>query len=152
VVGAGYTIDHPTGDYATIVKLFRVAMLAVVVVSAMFKTERDTHCRQWRQRGDEEATPGALVPLGVCGFGGDQLAGLRPGRGWQSPERFFALVSGGGDRGTGYQDLVSATGQGRLATVNLAAGGDDLDGGIRADRDLRARAWALLTTPPPHML
>lgn len=43
VVGAGYTIDHPTGDYATIVKLFRVAMLAVVVVvvSTMFKTERE---------------------------------------------------------------------------------------------------------------
>lgn len=42
VVGAGYTIDHATGDYATIVKLFRVAMLAVVVVvvSAMFKAER----------------------------------------------------------------------------------------------------------------
>jgi len=43
VVGAGYMIDHPTGDYATIVKLFRVSMLAVVVVvvSAMFKTERE---------------------------------------------------------------------------------------------------------------
>ena len=43
VVGAGYMIDHATGDYATIVKLFRVAMLAVVVVvvSAMFKTERE---------------------------------------------------------------------------------------------------------------
>jgi len=43
VVGAGYTIDHPTGDYATIVKLFRVAMLAVVVVviSTMFKAERE---------------------------------------------------------------------------------------------------------------
>ena len=43
VVGAGYMIDQPTGDYATIVKLFRVSMLAVVVVvvSAMFKTERE---------------------------------------------------------------------------------------------------------------
>ncbi|MDI9332543.1 MAG: putative sulfate exporter family transporter [Alphaproteobacteria bacterium] len=43
VVGAGFMIDHPTGDYATIVKLFRVSMLAVVVVvvSAMFKTERE---------------------------------------------------------------------------------------------------------------
>lgn len=43
VVGAGYTIDHATGDYATIVKLFRVAMLAVVVVviSYLFKAERD---------------------------------------------------------------------------------------------------------------
>jgi uncharacterized integral membrane protein (TIGR00698 family) len=42
VVGAGYMIDPPTGDYATIVKLFRVVMLAVVVVavSALFKSER----------------------------------------------------------------------------------------------------------------
>ena len=31
VVGAGYTIDAATGDVATIVKLFRVALLAVVV-------------------------------------------------------------------------------------------------------------------------
>ena len=44
VVGAGYTIDHKTGDYATIVKLFRVSMLAVVVVvvSTMFKVERES--------------------------------------------------------------------------------------------------------------
>jgi uncharacterized integral membrane protein (TIGR00698 family) len=43
VVGAGYTIDQATGDYATIVKLFRVSMLAVVVVvvSAIFKTQRE---------------------------------------------------------------------------------------------------------------
>jgi uncharacterized integral membrane protein (TIGR00698 family) len=43
VVGAGYTIDQPTGDYATIVKLFRVSMLAVVVVvvSSLFKRQRE---------------------------------------------------------------------------------------------------------------
>ena len=43
VVGAGYTIDQPTGDYATIVKLFRVSMLAVVVVvvSTLFKKQRE---------------------------------------------------------------------------------------------------------------
>lgn len=43
VVGAGYTIDQSTGDIATIVKLFRVAMLAlvVVVVSAAFKGARE---------------------------------------------------------------------------------------------------------------
>ncbi|MGR4869258.1 YeiH family protein [Variovorax sp. LARHSF232] len=42
VVGAGYTIDHQTGDIATVVKLFRVAMLTlvVVVVSAAFKRAR----------------------------------------------------------------------------------------------------------------
>lgn len=43
VVGAGYMLNHDTGDYATIVKLFRVSMLAVVVVvvSSMFKNERE---------------------------------------------------------------------------------------------------------------
>jgi uncharacterized integral membrane protein (TIGR00698 family) len=43
VVGAGYMLNHETGDYATIVKLFRVSMLAVVVVmvSSVFKKERE---------------------------------------------------------------------------------------------------------------
>jgi uncharacterized integral membrane protein (TIGR00698 family) len=53
VVGAGYMIDHPTGDYATIVKLFRVSMLAVVVVvvSAMFKGEREQAEREIAAKG-----------------------------------------------------------------------------------------------------
>lgn len=43
VVGAGYTLGHEAGDYATIVKLFRVAMLTVVVVvvSSAFKKQRE---------------------------------------------------------------------------------------------------------------
>jgi uncharacterized integral membrane protein (TIGR00698 family) len=43
VVGAGYMLNQETGDYATIVKLFRVSMLAVVVVvvSSLFKRERE---------------------------------------------------------------------------------------------------------------
>ena len=43
VVGAGYMLNHETGDYVTIVKLFRVSMLVVVVVvvSSMFKKERE---------------------------------------------------------------------------------------------------------------
>jgi uncharacterized integral membrane protein (TIGR00698 family) len=43
VVGAGYMLNPETGDYATIVKLFRVSMLAVVVVvvSSAFKKERE---------------------------------------------------------------------------------------------------------------
>lgn len=42
VVGAGYTLGHETGDIATVVKLFRVAMLAgvVVVVSLAFRSAR----------------------------------------------------------------------------------------------------------------
>lgn len=58
VVGAGYTIDQPTGDYATIVKLFRVSMLAivVVVVSALFKKQREAVA------DDHETKKQALVP------------------------------------------------------------------------------------------
>ena len=48
VVGAGFTINTATGDFATIVKLFRVSMLAVVVVvvSVWFKVEREQAERQ----------------------------------------------------------------------------------------------------------
>jgi uncharacterized integral membrane protein (TIGR00698 family) len=43
VVGAGYMLDHETGDIATIVKLFRVSLLTVVVVivAAAFKKARE---------------------------------------------------------------------------------------------------------------
>ena len=43
VVGAGYTLGQEAGDYATVVKLFRVSLLAlvVVVVSALFNAERE---------------------------------------------------------------------------------------------------------------
>lgn len=62
VVGAGYTLNHETGDIATVVKLFRVSMLTivVVVVSAAFKGARA------RQAAESAAgrTPArqALVP------------------------------------------------------------------------------------------
>jgi uncharacterized integral membrane protein (TIGR00698 family) len=60
VVGAGYTLGPQTGDYATIVKLFRVAMLAVVVVvvSAMFR-EADA---QAQRQARTPAVRQALVP------------------------------------------------------------------------------------------
>jgi uncharacterized integral membrane protein (TIGR00698 family) len=56
VVGAGYTLSHETGDVATIVKLFRVSLLAVVVVivALAFKTSRE------RARASDEA--GAHAP------------------------------------------------------------------------------------------
>lgn len=43
VVGAGYTLGSETGDIATVVKLFRVAMLALVVlvVGLAFRTARE---------------------------------------------------------------------------------------------------------------
>jgi uncharacterized integral membrane protein (TIGR00698 family) len=62
VVGAGYMLGPETGDIATVVKLFRVAMLTIVVVavSASFK--------QARLRAEQAHAPGlpesrqALVP------------------------------------------------------------------------------------------
>lgn len=62
VVGAGYTLDPQTGDIATIVKLFRIAMLAlvVVVVAAAFKRSRErAHAEQ---AGDQVAAKQPLVP------------------------------------------------------------------------------------------
>lgn len=64
VVGAGYTIGPVTGDYATIVKLFRVAMLAVVVVviSAMFKKEREQAESKIQEEGGSGKPKQALIP------------------------------------------------------------------------------------------
>jgi uncharacterized integral membrane protein (TIGR00698 family) len=58
VVGAGYTLGTEAGDYATIVKLFRVAMLAgvVVIASAAF------HGAQQRAAAGGTAKRAALVP------------------------------------------------------------------------------------------
>lgn len=56
VVGAGYMLDHATGDIATVVKLLRVALLTVVViiVSAAFRGARAV---------SESGEPGRLVGI-----------------------------------------------------------------------------------------
>jgi len=61
VVGAGYTLGQEAGDTATIVKLFRVAMLAAVVLvaSIAFKTARGQAAVSSGQPG---AAKQALVP------------------------------------------------------------------------------------------
>jgi uncharacterized integral membrane protein (TIGR00698 family) len=62
VVGAGYMLSADTGDLATVVKLFRVSLLAVVVViiSAAFKVERD-RVRADQASGEKPAQQ-ALMP------------------------------------------------------------------------------------------
>jgi uncharacterized membrane protein YadS len=57
VVGAGYTINHATGDVATIVKLFRVALLVVVVaaVALAFREENAAQGADGRVMGDAAA-------------------------------------------------------------------------------------------------
>lgn len=64
VVGAGYTLSQNTGDYATIVKLFRVSMLAVVVVvvSSLFKRQRLDQPDGEGMTGAAPARKPALVP------------------------------------------------------------------------------------------
>jgi len=63
VVGAGYMLNHETGDIATIVKLFRVSMLTVVVVivSAAFKKSRMAADRREALPGRAQARQ-SLVP------------------------------------------------------------------------------------------
>jgi len=58
VAGAGYMLNDKTGDYAVIVKLFRVSMLAVVVVvvSAMFRRQREINEK------NDVVSPQRLVP------------------------------------------------------------------------------------------
>jgi uncharacterized integral membrane protein (TIGR00698 family) len=62
VVGAGYTLGPQAGDVATIVKLFRVAMLAlvVVVVGAIFRREREQAEAMFTDGDDPVRQP--LVP------------------------------------------------------------------------------------------
>jgi uncharacterized integral membrane protein (TIGR00698 family) len=64
VVGAGYMLNQETGDFATIVKLFRVSMLAVVVVvvSSLFKRQRET------SEGTSATPKQPLVPWFLWGF------------------------------------------------------------------------------------
>ena len=63
VVGAGYMLNHETGDIATIVKLFRVSLLTVVVVvvAAAFKKSREQALAAAAAPG-RTPTKQALVP------------------------------------------------------------------------------------------
>lgn len=63
VVGAGYTLGHEAGDVATVVKLFRVALLALVVVCVglAFKSHR-AQAQNDVQRGEVASARTPLVP------------------------------------------------------------------------------------------
>ena len=119
VVGAGYTLGTATGDIATIVKLFRVAMLAavVVVVSVAFKAERE----QLRERS---AAAGAasvaaarqpLVPWFLWLFAamvavnsaGALAAPLQEGLGWLSRACLVVAIAALGMK-TSFMQLAQA--------------------------------------------
>ena len=115
VVGAGYTLGNATGDIATIVKLFRVAMLAVVVlaVSMSFKAEREHVARQ-------EPSPAAggrqpLVPWFLWLFAamvainsaGGLAAPMQQGLGWLSRACLVVAIAALGMK-TSFMQLARA--------------------------------------------
>ena len=62
VVGAGYSVSTPAGDTATLVKLFRVAMLLPVVLAISFLLQR-----AGGSRVPGESRP-PLLPAFLAGF------------------------------------------------------------------------------------
>lgn len=114
VVGAGFTLGPATGDIATIVKLFRVAMLAVVVVavSLAFKT-----AREHAAAASPHAAPGKqpLVPwflwlfvlLVAVNSAGALSAPLQQGMGWVSRACLVVAISALGMK-TSFMQLAKA--------------------------------------------
>jgi uncharacterized integral membrane protein (TIGR00698 family) len=62
VVGAGYTLSTDTGDIATVVKLFRVAMLALVVVAVASAFKRSREQAEVARADGHAVAKQALVP------------------------------------------------------------------------------------------
>lgn len=62
VVGAGYTLGQHTGDVATVVKLFRVAMLTLVVIAASSAFKRGSRAARAGDHADRHAGHQPLVP------------------------------------------------------------------------------------------
>jgi len=114
VVGAGYTLGTETGDIATIVKLFRVAMLAAVVltVSLAFKTAREQAARS-APAGAGTRQP--LVPWFLWLFGAMVLANsagalappLQQALGWTSRACLVLAIAALGMK-TSFMQLAQA--------------------------------------------
>jgi len=75
VVGAGYMISNQAGDVATIVKLFRVSMLAfvVMVVSVAFKTAREQAQAQAQAEAQAEAQARAQTEAEAASTDGGRI-------------------------------------------------------------------------------
>ena len=115
VVGAGYTLGTEAGDSATIVKLFRVSMLALVVlvVSLAFKTARE------QAAAADPASPSsgkqALVPWFLWLFAAMVLANsagtispaLQQGLGWTSRACLVVAIAALGMK-TSFMQLAQA--------------------------------------------
>lgn len=114
VVGAGFTLGPQTGDIATIVKLFRVAMLALVVmaVSLAFKQAREQAAAASPTPADERQP---LVPwflwlfiaLVVVNSAGALTAPLQQGLGWVSRACLVVAIAALGMK-TSFMQLAEA--------------------------------------------
>jgi uncharacterized integral membrane protein (TIGR00698 family) len=114
VVGAGFTLGPQTGDIATIVKLFRVAMLALVVmaVSLAFKKTRE-QAAATSPTGAQARQP--LVPwflwlfvaLVVVNSAGALAAPLQQGLGWVSRACLVVAIAALGMK-TSFMQLAAA--------------------------------------------
>lgn len=114
VVGAGYTLGQEAGDTATIVKLFRVAMLAAVVLvtSIAFKTARE-------QAAESSGLPGTakqpLVPwflwlfaaMVVANSAGAFAPVMQQGLGWVSRACLVVAIAALGMK-TSFMQLTQA--------------------------------------------
>jgi len=118
VVGAGYTLGPATGDIATIVKLFRVAMLAVVVVlvSMAFKAERERSlAATGPSAGATAAARQPLVPwflwlfaaMVVVNSAGALSLPLQQGLGWLSRACLVVAIAALGMK-TSFMQLAQA--------------------------------------------
>ena len=114
VVGAGFTLGPETGDIATVVKLFRVAMLALVVmaVSLAFKAARE---RAIAESGSLAVAKQPLVPWFlrlfvvrvVINSAGALTAPVQQGLGWVSRACLVVAISALGMK-TSFMQLARA--------------------------------------------
>jgi uncharacterized membrane protein YadS len=111
VVGAGHTLGPEAGDIATIVKLFRVAMLAVFVLalSLAFRTAREQAAH------GPAAARQPLVPWFLWLFAaivmlhsiGSQTAPVQQASGWGSRAGLVPVIAALGTK-TGFMPLAQA--------------------------------------------
>ena len=138
VVGAGYMHAETTGDVATLVKLFRVALLVPVVLCISLAM---------RRHGSTEQGRPPLLPWFLVAFvalAAANTAGYVPAAASAALVRRLALVPRHRDRSARRQDLAAAVRATRLAADRPDGRGDGLPGA--ADRD-RARRPALKRAP-----
>lgn len=111
VVGAGYIISPDVADFATLTKMFRVAMLMPVVVAMAMIFRSNQPCRQGLIHASH-----AGISAGVYRAGGFEQHGRAATFSSKHPHGLIGLVLGRLDRRARRQDLAGKIIQIRLAT------------------------------------